>query len=158
MVTSINLIVTLYRWFFGNGIHFLSYCVFYLCMVNSLGIVYVSSSDDDSFSLQSIVGISSCDYFEVLLVLFQLYVTSSQRVLYSDNSRVVVCCGSSSCIDFVFDMLYYLASVFFWICSILIYQYFFDKSIRIWWSCNCAVVVTQLLSIESIRISIVYNV
>ena len=100
-------------------------------LVNSLEIVYVSNSDDESLSLQSIIGISSCDCFETLLVLFQLYVTSSQRVLYSDNSRVVVCCGSSSCIDFVFDMLYFLTSVFLWICSIPIYQYFFDKSIRI---------------------------
>ena len=98
-------------------------------LVNSLEIVYVSNSDDESLSLQSIIGISSCDCFDALLVLFQLYVTSSQE--YCDNRTVVVCCGSSSCIDFVFVMLYCLATVFLWICSISIYQYVFDTSVCI---------------------------
>ena len=98
VINSINLIVTLYRWFFGNGIHFLSYCLFYLCIVDSLRIVYVSNSDDESFSLLSIISISICDYFGVLLVLLRLYVYSSQRVVYCGD-ELVFCCSYSSCID-----------------------------------------------------------
>ena len=153
VIDSINLIVTLYRWFFDNGLHFLSYCVLYLCIVDSLRIVYLSNSDNESLSLLSIISISFCDYFGFLLVLLRLYVYSSQRVVYSDD-KVVVCCSCSSCINcwwyvcffavsyrFVFDIVYYLTSVFlrfFFMflyinISLIIVFLCGDRVIVLWW-------------------------
>ena len=106
VIDSISLSVTLYRWFFSNSIHFLSDCILYLCIVNSLRIVYVSGDDDELFSLQSIFGISICGYFGVLLVLLHLYINCSQRVMYYGDDRVVVCCNDSSCIDCWWCMSY----------------------------------------------------